>query len=147
VYEQANPSDVGNWVVICNKHDNNVSKFRDKLGNTDWTGICGLNDPINSYSKFLHEFSEIFCRQKVCSTNFSKPWMTNSLLASIKRKNKLYNKYLRKPSFENKKPILHDFKNKLNHSIQIAKRLYFETKLKRATSDIKETLADPKRSD
>jgi hypothetical protein len=134
-YEQANPSDVGNWVVIRDKHNNNVSKFRDKLGNTDWTGICGLNDPINSYSKFLHEFSEIFdtCfplrRQKVCSTNFSKPWMTNGLLTSIKRKNKLYKKYLRKPSFENKKTYI-DFKNKLNNSIRIAKR---------ATSDIKET--------
>jgi hypothetical protein len=64
--------------------------------------------------------------------------MTNGLLTSIKRKNKLYKKYLRKPSFENKKTYI-DFKNKLNHSIRIAKRLYFETKLKRATSDIKGT--------
>ena len=78
------------------------------------------------------------CKKKVRSINLSKPWMTKGLLISIKRKNKLYKKYLRKPRFENMKTYK-DFKNKLNHSIRIAKRLYFEAKLKCATTDIKRT--------
>ena len=73
--------------------------------------------------------------QKVRTGKFSKPWMSNGLLTLIKTKHKLYKKYLKKSSHTNIK-LYSDFKNKLNHSIRIAKRLYFETKLKSATSDI-----------
>ena len=77
-------------------------------------------------------------KHKVRASKFSKPWMSYGLLTSIKTKNKLYWKFWKKPSHVNKKMYI-DFKNKLNHSIRIAKRLYFETKLKSATSDIKRT--------
>ena len=64
--------------------------------------------------------------------------MSNGLLTLIKTKHKLYKKYLKKSSHANIK-LYSDFKNKLNHSIRIAKCLYFETKLKSATSDIERT--------
>ena len=107
--EQVNKLDKNIHVVFRDNNNVNVSKFRDKLGNINWVGICRPDDPINMYSKFLHEFMEMFntcfplCKKKVRSINLSKPWMTKGLLISIKRKNKLYKKYLRKPRFENMK--------------------------------------------
>ena len=77
--------------------------------------------------------SETWLKDQLC-----KSWMTKGLLKSIKKKNNLYRKYLRKPTCENN-TIYKNYKNKLNHSIRIAKRLYFENKLRNSTSNIKQT--------
>ena len=131
-------------VVSRDMHGDGVLKFRDKLRNTNWTDTCISNNPINTYNSFTNKFTELFdaCfplrKHKIRTSKFSKPWMSYGLLTSIKTKNKLYRKYLKKSSHVNKKLYV-DFKNKLNHSIRIAKRLYFETKLKSAASNIKKT--------
>ena len=63
---------------------------------------------------------------KASKDTFKKPWMTRGLLKSIKRKNKLYQKFLRNPSSVNEN-LYKIYKNKLNHSLRIAKRLYYES--------------------
>ena len=142
--DQINNVDDSTYVVSHDMHNDGVLKFCDKLRSTNWTDTYTSNDPIKTYNSFTKRFTAMFetCfpmrKQEVRLSKFSKPWMSNGLLASIKTKNKLYKKYLKKSSHANKK-LYTDFKNKLNHSIRIAKRLYFETKLKNATSDIKRT--------
>ena len=51
-----------------------------------------------------------------------KPWISKGLMKSIKRKNKLYKQFLqsRNPVIESKYKT---YKNKLTHSIRIAKRI------------------------
>ena len=142
--EQPNKPKDNSYIFFRDKNRDKVLKFRDKLENTDWAAVCEPPDPINSYAKFQCEYTNIFhscfplIKSKACSKRFSKPWMTNGLCISIKRKNKLYRKFRKNPSCENNTSYK-DFKNKLNHSIRIAKRLYFETKLRNATMNIKKT--------
>ena len=57
-------------------------------------------------------------------------------MKSIKRKNKSYKKYLAIPSLANEN-FHKKYKNKLNYSLHIAKRLYFEQKLEYAKMNIK----------
>ena len=67
-----------------------------------------------------------------------KPWITRALLKSIKRKNTLYKRFLNNPSPRNEHQYK-CFKNKLNHSLRIAKRLYYEKKIEEAKSNVKIT--------
>ena len=59
-------------------------------------------------------------------------------MKSIKRKNKLYKQFLqsRNPVIESKYKT---YKNKLTHSIRIAKRIYFDKRLTDNKSNMKET--------
>jgi hypothetical protein len=67
-----------------------------------------------------------------------KPWISKGILKSIKRKNKLYKSFL-----QNQNPIAESkykvYKNKLTHSIRIAKRIYFDMKLNENKSNMKAT--------
>jgi hypothetical protein len=75
---------------------------------------------------------------KASKYTFKKPWMTRALLKSIRRKNKLYQKFLRNSSSVNEN-LYKIYKNKLNHSLHIAKRLYYERKLEYVKSNTKNT--------
>ena len=63
--------------------------------------------------------------------------MSKGLLKSINRKNKLYKKYLKKPSL--KKSVYKRYKNKLICLLRNAKRLYYEEKIVNAKSNVKVT--------
>ena len=67
--------------------------------------------------------------------HFRKPW---SLLKSVKQKNKLYKQYISNPSPWNEAKYK-TYKNKLNHSLRIAKRLYYDKKLSESKSNIRAT--------
>ena len=64
-----------------------------------------------------HAFEEIFTRgyriafpkEKIIikAKTLKTPWMTKGLLKSSRRKQKLYNKFLRKRTFANEKDIKH----------------------------------------
>ena len=75
---------------------------------------------------------------KAKKCNFSKPWFSKGLAKSIKKKNSLYRRCLRNPCAENE-AIYRKYKNKLNHSLRTAKRLYYESKLEHLKSNIKGT--------
>ena len=56
------------------------------------------------------------------------PWITYSLLKCIRRKNKLYKKYLNKPT-ETNATTFKMYRNKLNSLLKLAKQNYFSSKL------------------
>ena len=65
---------------------------------------------------------------------FKKWWLTKALLKSIKTKNKLYKKYLQVPKVDNSS-LYKRYKNKLNHTLRLAKHRYYEKKLEDAKSN------------
>jgi hypothetical protein len=131
-------------IVVREKNANNLFKFQEQLSRTVWSDIPQYNDPQNAYDSFVNKFYDVFnqCfplkRLKASRYTFRKPWMTTGLLKSIKRKNKLYQKCLRNPCSVNATQYK-NYKNKLNHSIRIAKRLYYERKLEHVKSNTKNT--------
>lgn len=66
------------------------------------------------------------------------PWVKQSLLFSIRKKDKLYKQFT---NFRNSNIELKykHYRNKLNHLIKIAKRKYYDTKFDKAKNNLKET--------
>ena len=67
-----------------------------------------------------------------------KPWLSKGLLKSVKSKGKLYKQYLTDPSSQ-KKALYKEYRNKLNHSLKIAKRLYYGKKLNESKNNLRAT--------
>ena len=68
-------------------------------------------------------------------------WKLLNCLQCLKfeNKNKLYKRYLSNPSPQKEVIYKTYFKNKLNHSLRIAKRLYYNKKLNESKSDMRAT--------
>ena len=66
-------------------------------------------------------------------------WKLLNCLQCLKfeNKNKLYKRYLSNPSPQKEVIYKTYFKNKLNHSLRIAKRLYYDKKLNESKSDMR----------
>ena len=56
------------------------------------------------------------------------PCITRSIIKSVRKKNKLYKKFLCHPTTNNEQKYK-QYKNKLNHIIKIAKKKYYEEQL------------------
>ena len=74
---------------------------------------------------------------KNCKRPYS-PWITKSLLASVRKKNKLYRQLLRSPN-PTRELQYKSYRNKLTHLIRIAKRHYYDQRFASAKNDLKET--------
>ena len=129
-----------NPVFIRDKNPDNIPSFIGKLESVDWSSLKDFDEPNTSYNRFLELYSGIYngCfplkRVTRKQRRFKKPWLTKALLKSIKRKNDLYKKYLRVPSMVNAS-LYKTYKNKLNHTLRLAKRLYYEKKLQDVKSN------------
>ena len=66
------------------------------------------------------------------------PWITKDLNAAIKRKQQLYKKILSKPNRDKSKwNAYKKYRNKTSREIEIAKQLYYKTKIKASNSNPK----------
>ena len=123
----------------------NLNNFKTRLSQVDWTELLHDKDPNDSYNKFLSEYSRLYnlCfplkphKVKNCKRPYS-PWITKSLLASVRKKNKLYRQLLRSPN-PTRELQYKSYRNKLTHLIRIAKRHYYDQRFASAKNDLKET--------
>lgn len=132
------------FIVFRDKSEANIAQFSDRLSNVNWHDLNGFNDPKNAYACFLDKYRDIYntCfplkRAKAKKNTIKKPWLSKGLLKSIRRKNKLYKQYLNTPSYVNEVSYK-NYKNKLNHSLRNAKRIYYEKQIEYAKSNAKNT--------
>ena len=63
-----------------------------------------------------------------------KPWLSKGLLKSIGKQNRLDKRYLNCPSINITFNNYKKYKNKLKHSLRIAKHLYYEQQLQQNRS-------------
>ena len=82
----------------------------------------------NTSSELYDENFPIKLMQRKRLKTIHNPWFTKGLLKSIRKRAKLYKKFLKNPNIGNEK-VYKIFKNKLNHLIRIAKRNYYDQKL------------------
>ena len=127
-------------IFVRNKNEANTLNFLQQLKSTDWSQIPGYHDPKICNDRFLSKFSQIyntcFPLKKLKRKNqLRKPWLSKGLL---KRKNKLYKQYL-SDTFSQKKTLYKEYRNKLIHSLRIAKRLYYEKKLNESKTNMRAT--------
>ena len=74
----------------------------------------------------------------VKNVTLSKPWITKGLLKSVRKKSLLYKRFLANPTPYREK-LYKSYKNKLTHSLRVAKRLYYNKKLDEYKSNAKST--------
>ena len=128
-------------VVIRDNNKENLAGFLKTLKEINCSFLDGYHDPKNAYKSFIKKYSKTY---NVCfpvkkltrkQSRSNKPWLSNALINCIKKKNRVYRKYLRNPTMD-RQSIYKCYKNKLNYSLRIAKRLYYEKKLNNVQSTL-----------
>ena len=117
--------------------ETNISKFKNTIKNLSWKEVLNeTNDPEKAFNTFLRLFMDAYDAQfplkrkhnKSKINNNKSPWMTRCIFKSVRNKNKLYKTFLINPSNRNRQKYI-KYKNKLNHVIKIAKKIYYEDQL------------------
>ena len=128
-------------VFVRDVNQVNTTKFLSHLERIDWSQYATLDDPNNAYNSFFKQYSTAYDslkKTKVRNYRLSKPWLSKGLLKSIRTKNKLYSQYLTNQSSQYE-ILYRNYKNKLNHSLRTAKRIYYEKKIDASISKPKAT--------
>ena len=124
--------------------EDNMHNFRTKLSETDWTEVLGAPCTSTKYSHFiniidtLHNKCFPLTKVKINPIKDSKPWITSTLLNSIKRKNNLYKQYLNNKSNTTLEKYK-KYKNKLTSILRLAEKNYFSNKLLEAKNNLSQT--------
>ena len=132
------------WLSCRDKSGNNVAKFKDRLANVHWDELSECKDTDCAYRCFLDKYTTIYndCfplkKVKVKNVTLSKPWITKGILKSVRKKNLLYKRFLAN-STPYREKLYKSYKNKLTHSLRVAKRLYYNKKLDEYKSNAKLT--------
>ena len=90
-----------------------IEEFRDILSEVCWENLYSISNPNDAYEYFLKVFSGIYDLAFPLKTfsvkrkTLQNPWMTKGLLKSSKRKQKLYEKFVKKEVHEMKTFIKH----------------------------------------
>ena len=131
-------------VAIRNFSSQNINAFNNLLCEFDWNSLI-YADANAAYNGFLQKYTEFynksfpikFCQGKNLKT-LHNPWLTTGILKSIKTKSRLYKLFLRKPSHE-RESSYKSFRNKLTCLVRIARKNYYDNKLDKARSNLKQT--------
>ena len=108
-----------------------LSKLKLSIDSYDWTDITQHLDTNSAMTAFSKKFKLVYNEcipTKVVSFKYDskKPWLTNGLIKSIGRKNKLYYNYRHsKHNIEAKFEKYKTYRNKLHHLIRIAEKAYY----------------------
>ena len=121
-----------------------VENFKNILSLTDWNDVLGKTITNESYDQFIKKFSLIYddCFPikviEIKTKNLLSPWITKGIKKSSKRKQKLYEKFLKKKSPKNEKEYK-DYKQLFEKIKKDSKKKYFQEKLSFYKNDIKNT--------
>ena len=126
--------------------ESNLNRLRERLGSVDWSSVYNQRNIDSSFDIFLDilttNYNSTIPLQKPNRSNYKKvprqPWITQSLLGSINRKNNLFHKYRKDPSTSNKSRYMR-YRNILTSSIRLAKQSYFSRQFCKYKYDVKST--------
>ena len=124
--------------------EKNISKFKNSLDIKSWDNLYEDNNAELAYQKFMDVFSSCFeeCFPVISFTkkhsDFNKPWFSPDLLKLLKKKNKLYKRYVNNPT-----PLNHSaykaHRNTYIYAIRSRKQSFFSDKFSRCSNNIKST--------
>ena len=124
--------------------DKSLKDFKETLLNVDWDSVLTEKDPNTAYNEFSRIFLlhyDIFFPKKkikIKKKNLASPWITKGIVKSSKRKQKLYEKFLKRKTpqneetYKNYKRLFETIKHK-------SKAIYFNDQLRKYQSNVKKT--------
>ena len=124
----------------------NMQTFKSELSKVNWEHECVGDDVNEVYGHFIGKSNTLYdkcCPKSTKRVNNQKrkiksPWITYNLLKCIRRKNRLYKKFLRKPTEENKETY-RKYRNRLNYTLRLAKQNHFSNLLEQEKSNMRNT--------
>ena len=117
--------------------------FKQRLESTDFSHVIDTNDVNSAFTQFntiifdLYNDCYPFVTRTIKLNKSTNPWMTAGLRQSIKTKNKLYKKFVKRPiTYGNAYRM---YRNNLTKSIKKAKNIYHQNKFNSVQGDVKKT--------
>ena len=123
-----------NFVFKRKITDQNLKEFNEHLLSVDWNDVLKNTNPNSVYDEFLKRFMPLYDSDfpvkkiQIKLKNLASPWITKGILKSSKRKQKLYERFLKRRT-----PL-----NELNY--KNFKRIFESTKQKSKPNYFKERL-------
>ena len=99
------------YLYKCMINETSKATFKRQLRETSWDTVKSLDNPNESYIKFIETITQIHddcfpkAKFKIKSNNKTNPWITKGIAKSSKRKQKLYEKLLKNRSIQNEKNL------------------------------------------
>ena len=132
-----------------NFNDKGKDAFRQLLQITDWSTIEQLADsegPDVAYASFINKYKSLYdlafpitTSAKVKKSNGPKqPWMSTALLKSCSKKSKLYKKYLKNPTTENRLKFT-QYRNKFKLIRKECESRYYLDRFSECTNNLTKT--------
>ena len=126
------------------RKENTKENFKNMLARKTWDYIKEIDNPNEAYSKFLYDFSSLYeeafhiLEIKIKQKNFIRPWITKGIIKFSKQKQKLYKKFLKSRTNENK-VIYKAYKNLFEAIRKKSKIPYHSELFAKYKNDIKNT--------
>lgn len=103
--------------------------FQEDIVKNNWDFVFSYTDPNEAYNAFFDRLLSLYTLRfpvvtKVISKKLRKPWMSNDLLKLVRKKNRLYQKFVKTRDVG----ILHEYKrlrNQVTGRIKHAKKNYY----------------------
>ena len=125
-------------------NEENIKAFNHRLLSINWDEIKNCDDPNEAYKQFFNIFNSIydiyfpkvFVRLK--TNHIQSPWLTKEIDKSSKRKQNLYEKFLKYRTRETELAYK-SYKNRFEILKKKAKKKYYSEKISKYKHDAKKT--------
>uniref|UniRef100_A0A224Z9S1 Tick transposon n=1 Tax=Rhipicephalus zambeziensis TaxID=60191 RepID=A0A224Z9S1_9ACAR len=117
--------------------------FTTAVANLDWSEVKSCNDPQKAFSKFLSLITsqiQKFTSKKKCKKTLAfshNPWMSQKLLAALRKRDNLYKKTKSQPFNTKLIARYKKLRNAVNTQLKVAKHSFLERKISQAGNDAK----------
>ena len=124
--------------------EKNIDKFKNILHNRNWDDIKKIEDPNKAYKYFLNIFIDIYDKSfpksevKVKFKSDQSPWITKGIAKSSKKKQRLYEKFLKNRTPKNEETYK-TYKNLFETIKRRSKKKFYSEKLQKFKGDAKKT--------
>ena len=131
-------------IIKCKIKITTINNFKSLLRNFNWGDVIKNISPNESYNIFIERFSQIYeeafpeMKTEVKNKTLLSPWVTKGLIKSSKRKQGLYEKFLKKRTFQNEQTYK-TYKNLYEKIKKNSMELYYQNQLAKYQKDIKNT--------
>ena len=126
-------------------NEENIKAFNQRLLSVNWDEVKNCDDPNEAYKQFFNIFNsiydlyfpKIFVRLK--AKHIQSPWTTKGIAKSSKRKQKLYEKFLKHRTRETELAYK-SYKNLFESLKKKAKKKYYSEKISKYKHDAKKKM-------
>ena len=140
-----NPSVCSNIKKIAyrNVSESSLNKLKADLSNTSWNDVLLCSNPNEAYNMFYDILKRkyddnLVIKSKLINAKVKKPWITKEIFKMICKKHKLYKKFCKYPTHNNKNKYKR-LRNKVNVILKNARSRYYEKRFQKNKYNMQKT--------